>query len=121
MPHPLAPSSECTAEKAMHVLPMFSMDKLVMQEVAYHILTWLSARIHIYYKLFFKCNFRGVILQLSDNFVTLVYMMIFEQDLPYMSQAAIEALVNIVDWYASPNHTFIGMFGGDKPLHEELM
>jgi len=34
-------------EKASHVLPKFSMDKLVMQEVAYHISTGLSVRLHI--------------------------------------------------------------------------
>jgi len=35
------------AEKAPHVLPNFSMDKLVMQQVSYHILTGLSARLHM--------------------------------------------------------------------------
>ena len=34
------------AEKVLHELPKFSIDKLVMQEVAYHILTELSTRIH---------------------------------------------------------------------------
>ena len=34
------------AEKASHVLPNFSMDKLVMQEVSYHIMIGLSARLH---------------------------------------------------------------------------
>jgi len=35
-----------TTEKALHVLSRFSMDKLVMQEVVYHIMTGLSARLH---------------------------------------------------------------------------
>lgn len=34
------------ADKAPHVLPKFSMDKLVMQEVSYHISTGLSVRLH---------------------------------------------------------------------------
>lgn len=34
------------AEKALHVLPKFLMDKLVMQEVSYHISTRLSTRLH---------------------------------------------------------------------------
>lgn len=33
-------------EKAPHVLPKFSMDKLFMQEVSYHMSTGLSARLH---------------------------------------------------------------------------
>ena len=33
-------------EKPLHVLPRFSMDKLVMQEVSYHISTGLSAGLH---------------------------------------------------------------------------
>lgn len=34
------------AEKPPHVLLKFSLDKLVMQEVSYHILAGLSARLH---------------------------------------------------------------------------
>lgn len=34
------------AKKAPHVLTKLSMDKLAMQEVPYHILTGLSARLH---------------------------------------------------------------------------
>ena len=34
------------AEKPPHVLPKFSRDKLVMQEVSYHISAGLSARLH---------------------------------------------------------------------------
>ena len=33
-------------EKALHVLPKFSIDKLIMQEVSYHISTRFSARLH---------------------------------------------------------------------------
>ena len=33
-------------EKPLHDLPRFSMDKLVMQEVAYHISTWLPKILH---------------------------------------------------------------------------
>lgn len=34
------------AKKARHVLPKFSMDNLVMQEVSYYISTGLSTRLH---------------------------------------------------------------------------
>lgn len=33
-------------EKPPHVLPMFAMDKLVMQEVSYHISAGMSTRLH---------------------------------------------------------------------------
>jgi len=33
-----------------------------------------------------------------------------------MSQKAMQALLNIVDWYASPIGTFIKMFSREKPL-----
>ena len=35
-----------SVEKALHVLPTFSMEKLVMHEVAYHISTRLSVGLH---------------------------------------------------------------------------
>ena len=64
---------------------------------------------------FLECNYRGVILQLSDYFITPVYRMIFKQDPPCMSQETMEALVNITDWYASPLGTFIRMYNAEKP------
>ena len=64
-----------------------------------------------------ECSFRGVITQLFDHFFTLVYKMIFEQDPPCMSKATMEALIDIVDWYASPSDTFIRMYNMEKPPH----
>jgi len=43
--------------------------------------------------------------------------MIFEQDLPCMSKATMEALIDIADWYASPFGTFIWMYSVEKPTH----
>ena len=43
--------------------------------------------------------------------------MIFEQDPPFMSQAAMEALIEIAGWYASPLGTFIWMYITEKPPH----
>lgn len=34
-----------------------------------------------------------------------------------MSQEAMEAILNIADWYALLGGTFIRVFGGEKPLH----
>ena len=34
-----------------------------------------------------------------------------------MSKAAMEAPINIVDWFASPSGTFTRMFIAKKPLH----
>ena len=55
--------------------------------------------------------------RLSDYFASPLYLMIFEQDLPYMSQEAMEALLNIGDWYASPDDTFIKMYNTKKASH----
>lgn len=60
------------------------------------------------------CNFHGVILQLSNHFITLVYRMMFEQDPPCMSHAMMEALVNIENWYISPLDIFIWMYNAEK-------
>lgn len=43
--------------------------------------------------------------------------MIFENDPPCMSQVAMEALVKIENWYASPLCTFIRVYNTKKALH----
>lgn len=58
--------------------------------------------------------------RLSYQFIVPLYRMIFEQDAPCMSQEVMHALLNIVDWYASPSGTFIRMFGADNPPDELL-
>lgn len=73
-----------------------------------------------YCKLLSKCNFREVITRPSDHFVTLVYEMIFKHDPPCMSKSAMEALIDIADWYASLFDTFIRMFTAEKHLHALL-
>lgn len=82
--------------------------------------TWtpLEEVVNVYCKLLSKCSYRGVMTRLSDHFIAPLYKMIFEQDLPCMSQEAMQALLNIADWYASLGGTFIRMFGMEKPLHE---
>lgn len=45
MPHLGAPSSECL-EKPSHVLLRYATDMMVMQEVSYHLYTWLSSGVH---------------------------------------------------------------------------
>lgn len=57
-------------------------------------------------------------MRLSGHFITLLCKMIFEQDLPCMSQEVMHAFLNILYWYATPNGTFIRMFGIEKPLYE---
>lgn len=59
--------------------------------------------------------------RLTDHFIISLYKLIFEQDPPCMSQEVMEVILNIVYWYASPNGTFIIVFGGEKPLHVLLM
>ena len=52
-----------------------------------------------------------------DHFITPIYAMIFQKDPPCMSQVAMEALLNITDWYASIEGTFIRMYNTEKSLH----
>ena len=58
---------------------------------------WTSVEtfVNTYCKMLSECNFKGVITQLLDHFVTPVYNMIFEEDPPYMSKAEMEALIGI--------------------------
>lgn len=80
---------------------------------------WTLAKtvVNTYCKMLSECSFIGVITQLSDHFVTLVYKMKFKQDPPCMSKVEMEALIDIADWYASPSSTFIQMYNTEKPLH----
>lgn len=57
-------------------------------------------------------------MMLFDNFITPLYKMIFEHDPHCISQEAIQEFLNIIDSYASPNGTFIRIFGMEKLLHE---
>lgn len=82
--------------------------------------TWTPSEkdLNVYFKLRSKCSYLGVMKRLSHQFITLLYMMIFEHDPPSMSQEVMETLLNIADSYASPSVTFMRMFGVEKPLHE---
>lgn len=80
---------------------------------------WTSTKtfVNTYCKMLSEFSFMGVITQLSDHFVTVVYKMIFEQDPLYLSRETMEALIKIEDLYASPYDTFIQMYNAEKPLH----
>ena len=73
--------------------------------------------VNTYFKLLSECSFKGIITRLCDHFVTLVYKMISGQDPPCMLKEAMEALIGIVDWYASPSDTFIRMLSMEKTPH----
>lgn len=80
---------------------------------------WISAKtsMNTYCKMFSECSFRGIITQLSNHFVTLVYKMIFKQDPPYILKATIEAIIDIANCYGSSSNTFIWMYNVEKPPH----
>jgi len=63
--------------------------------------------VNTYFKLLSEHSFIGVVIWLFDHFFTQVYMLIFEQDSPYMLEEEMKAFLGIVDWYASLSHTFI--------------
>lgn len=43
--------------------------------------------------------------------------MVFKQDPPFMLKEAMEALIDITDWYASSPDNFIWMYNVKKPSH----
>ena len=65
----------------------------------------------------FDCNYRGFMARFSDHFISSMYKIIFELDPPCMSQEVMYALLNIVDWYGSPDGTFIKMYNAEKAPH----
>jgi len=73
--------------------------------------------VNVYYKFLSECSYRGIMARLFDQFIAPLYTMIFEQDLTYMSHATMEALLNIVDWFASLDGTFIRMYNVEKVSH----
>lgn len=77
----------------------------------------LKPTVNTYFKLLFKCSFKGVITQLSDHFVIHLYKMIFEQDPPSMSKEEMEASIGIANLYTSLSSTFIRIFSAEKPPH----
>lgn len=52
-----------------------------------------------------------------DHFIAPLYMMTFEQYPHRMLKEAMEALLNIVDWFTSPNGNFIRMYNEEKALY----
>ena len=71
--------------------------------------TWSPTEtvVNMYFKLFSECNYKGVVIWLSNHFVTPMYKLIFKQDPPCMSKEVMKELLGIADWYASPSGTFI--------------
>lgn len=55
--------------------------------------------------------------QLTNHFTTPLYKLIFEEDPPCMSRGAMETIMDIAYWYASPSGTYLRVFGGEKPPH----
>lgn len=75
----------------------------------------------IYWKFLSDWSYRGVMGRISNHFIAHLYMMIiFEQYLSCMSQAIMEVMLDITNWYASPDGTFISMYIMDKASHAFL-
>ena len=55
--------------------------------------------------------------RLTNHYIIPLDKLIFEEDPPCMSREAMEAIIDIVDWYASPSGTFISVFSREKPTH----
>jgi len=50
--------------------------------------------------------------KLIDHFLIPLYNLIFKEEPPCMSHGAMEAVVEITYWFASPYDTFLRVFGG---------
>ena len=53
--------------------------------------------------------------QLIEHFIIPLDNLIFEEYLPCMSQRAMDAIIEIADWYSSPGGTFLRVFSEEKP------
>lgn len=71
--------------------------------------------VNMYFKLWLECRFRGVTIWLSDQFVTPMYRLIFEQYRICMLWEVTKALLGTAYWYASPSKMFIWVFNVEKP------
>lgn len=54
---------------------------------------------------------------MNDNFLILLYRLIFQEDRPYISHWAIEVVLELEDWFSSLDVTFLSVFGGKKSPH----
>lgn len=47
---------------------------------------------------------------MTYNFIIVLYWMIFEEEPPYMSHQAMEAVEELADWFASLDDTYLKVF-----------
>ena len=55
--------------------------------------------------------------KLTNHFLILIYKMIFEEEPPCMSCVAMEAILEIVDWFSSLDGTFLIVFDCQNSSH----
>ena len=73
--------------------------------------------VHSYCKILSNCSHRVVVEKLTDHFLIPLYKMIFEEEPSYMSHGAMEAILEIAYWFASPDDTFLRVFDDHKLSH----
>lgn len=75
--------------------------------------TWTpkDPTIHIYCKFLSERIYIGAMDNLIDNFLIVLYQMIFEEKPPCIPNEAMEAVEKIVDWFASLDGTYLRLFG----------
>lgn len=69
---------------------------------------------YVYCKLISKWNQKGVMEKLTDHFLIPLCKLIFEEELSWMSHGEMEAVLEIVDWFALLDGTFLKVFGEQK-------
>lgn len=72
---------------------------------------------HINYKTLSDHSHWGVMEQLTNLSIILLYKLIFEEEPPCMSRGEMEVITKITDWYASLGGTFLRVFNKENLLH----
>lgn len=84
-------------------------------------MSWTSSPkepiVHIYCKFLSECSYKGVIEKLTNNFLIPLYRLIFQEEPPCMSHQVMEVVLELEDWFASLECTFLREFGGHKSPH----
>lgn len=73
--------------------------------------------VHIYCKFLSECSHKGVMEKMLNHFLIPLYKFIFEEERPCVLHGVMEVVSEISNYFASPNATFLRLFGKQISLH----
>lgn len=104
-----------TGKKAIFYMSAYLLDTICARN-SFPGMNWAQSPrekvIQIYSKILSECSYKGVVGNLTDHFLIPLYKLIFEEEPPCMSRGEMEAVSELVDWFASLDVTFLRVFGG---------